>query len=119
MLVLNRSGTAAPPPTAAPQEVASDPRNEIPPPQESSAPGNADPAPTEATSAEAPSGSVETKPAEPKPKPPVDHGRPFFVPHPAPGPAASPPATAGGRKNCDPPYTIDAQGRHKYKRECM
>jgi eukaryotic-like serine/threonine-protein kinase len=38
--------------------------------------------------------------------------------------AATPPRTATPppppvRKNCDPPYTIDANGRKKYKLECM
>jgi serine/threonine-protein kinase len=36
----------------------------------------------------------------------------------APG-ATTKPAAAPARKDCDPPYTVDANGRKKYKLECM
>jgi serine/threonine-protein kinase len=44
----------------------------------------------------------------PAPPPPITQPKP---PTPTPPPAA--------KKNCDPPYTLDANGRKKYKLECM
>ena len=57
-----------------------------------------------------------------KPKPPV-----VTPPPPQPTPRATTPPkpsttttpTATQKKNCDPPYTIDANGRKHYKLECM
>ena len=42
--------------------------------------------------------------------------RPPFTTQP---PRTATPAPAQARKNCDPPYTIDTNGRKKYKLECM
>ncbi|MBX3258459.1 MAG: serine/threonine protein kinase [Labilithrix sp.] len=49
-------------------------------------------------------------------KPPVAAHPTPKAPSP-PKPTASPPPTS--KKSCDPPYTIDATGRKKYKLECM
>jgi eukaryotic-like serine/threonine-protein kinase len=59
-------------------------------------------------------------PIEPAPSETAS-ARPVVAPHPAPPPkpAPRPVAPAPPPKDCDPPYTIDAQGRRKYKRECM
>ena len=54
---------------------------------------------------------VQTKPA---PAPP--HTTVKLTPKPSVTAAPTPPAQ---KKNCDPPYTIDASGRRKYKLECM
>jgi serine/threonine-protein kinase len=43
----------------------------------------------------------------------------FRPPVTAPPPRTATPAPVPGRKNCDPPYTIDSNGRKKYKLECM
>ena len=43
----------------------------------------------------------------------------FRPPVTAPPPRTATPAPAPVRKNCDPPYTIDSNGRKKYKLECM
>jgi hypothetical protein len=37
--------------------------------------------------------------------------------HPAPRRSGATPATPS--KSCDPPFTVDAMGRHIYKRECF
>jgi serine/threonine-protein kinase len=41
------------------------------------------------------------------------------APRPVPHRAAAPAAAAGGAPSCDPPYTIDANGFRRYKRECL
>jgi len=58
---------------------------------------------------------------EPVPSVPVAQPKPAHVPtHTAVKPAKPSGATPSTpRKNCDPPYTIDATGRRKYKLECM
>jgi eukaryotic-like serine/threonine-protein kinase len=63
----------------------------------------------------------DVTPAEPPAPSETVSARPVAVPHPAPAPkpAPRPVAPAAPAKDCDPPYTIDAQGRRKYKRECM
>ena len=71
---------------------AGDPTNNVVPP----------PTATAAASASASAAPEETKTA---PKATVK-------------PVAPPPPPAA-KKNCDPPYTIDANGRRKYKLECM
>jgi serine/threonine-protein kinase len=38
---------------------------------------------------------------------------------PAPGRTAPPPAGKGTAKGCDPPFVVDAAGRHIYKRDCF
>ncbi len=60
-------------------------------------------------------------------KPPTTVGATHTIPHrvtPPPGQAANPkppppPPPPVAKKNCDPPYTLDANGRKKYKLECM
>ena len=59
---------------------------------------------------------VRAAPA-PAPRPavlPIHPIRPLTAPAPAPKATAS-----AMKKGCDPPWTIDDQGRRKYKRECM
>ncbi|MBS2016987.1 MAG: serine/threonine protein kinase [Deltaproteobacteria bacterium] len=81
------------------------------------APASAEPKPSadaKASATAAPPPSTVTPPP-----PPVTtshaHAGPTFTVKPPPAPAP-PPAV---KKNCDPPYTIDANGRKKYKLECM
>ncbi|MDF2694971.1 MAG: Serine/threonine-protein kinase Pkn6 [Labilithrix sp.] len=66
--------------------------------------------------------------SEPKPEPTATTPKMTAqVAHPPPRPTATapkpsaPPPTSqpAAKKNCDPPYTIDATGRRKYKLECM
>jgi serine/threonine-protein kinase len=84
----------------------------------SATPAVADPAP--------PSSVDVVHPADPKPVPPpppiqhvapVTHAAPRPPPVPVKATAAPPPPPP--RRNCDPPYTLDANGRKKYKLECM
>ena len=64
---------------------------------------------------------VDIKPVTPTPTQHTTSGphptfRPPVVATPTRTPTPPPPAV---RKNCDPPYTIDTNGRKKYKLECM
>jgi serine/threonine-protein kinase len=82
------------------------------------------PAPPLSSTADSPPQSVAEQPtatesasSDPPPRPTaLAPQRPA-----APKPTAqvAPSTTAPRKNNCDPPYTLDAQGRHKYKRECM
>ena len=67
--------------------------------------------------------AAETPPkiADPAAKGAERAEHPVWRPPPRPSaPAATAsPTPAAGKRNCDPPYVIDTQGRHKYKRECM
>jgi eukaryotic-like serine/threonine-protein kinase len=83
-------------------------------------------------SASAEQASGDDPPPEPKtsnndPRP-APHQRPVPNGHVAPKapvvtakPSTAPPPVAPSpvKKNCDPPYNIDSQGRRKYKLECM
>jgi hypothetical protein len=73
------------------------------------------------TAAKAGAGNA-TKDADAKPAAPVPDNHRVVLRGPAPAKpaaAAPPPAPAAPKPNCDPPYTIDAAGHRKYKRECM
>jgi len=92
--------TATPPTAAAPPQ----PPPTIPPP---------DPSPPAADLGDLPSlDKPAAKPLstdkQPRPPPPKPAQRP-----------APPLQTQTPQKNCDPPFTIDAQGHKKYKMECM
>ncbi|MBX3188805.1 MAG: serine/threonine protein kinase [Labilithrix sp.] len=79
-----------------------------------------DPAPlASVTAAPSDSVAVEEKPPDPKPetKPPPVAPPPVRPPVPVVTKPPAPPTPA--RKDCVPPYTIDANGRKKYKLECM
>ena len=56
--------------------------------------------------------------AEPRPAP--LEPAPAAAPRPAPAPApAAAPRAAAPKADCDPPFTLDAQGRKKFKPECF
>ena len=73
-------------------------------------------APTATATASAPaSAAVIELPADPSPAP---SARPFATSKPKPG-TPPPPPPPPVKKNCDPPYTVDAKGHRHYKVECM
>jgi serine/threonine-protein kinase len=87
-----------------------------------------DPAPSSsAAGADSAQVGVDTKPATTSTTtttPPQQHAT--ATPHPTARPTVPPssattvkPATPAPRRSCDPPYTLDANGRKKYKLECM
>ncbi len=90
--------TSAPPPTVAPPPIAT-----TPPP----------PAIDTVTSVEALPVAPSANPARPVRTPPQAPPR---APAPAPRPAAAP---KGSASDCDPPYTLDADGHRHYKRQCL
>jgi serine/threonine-protein kinase len=85
-------------------------------PDDSAAPS----ASAEPPRAEAEAASATAAPSAEPPKP-SEHAvwRPAPALRPSTPTAAPTPTAAAAKRNCDPPYVIDAQGRHKYKRECM
>jgi eukaryotic-like serine/threonine-protein kinase len=75
------------------------------------------PAPSDSSIGEPPPGEPRLAASHPRSPAPVAHPPArTSVPKPSVGATSSPPAA---RKNCDPPYVIDAQGRRKYKLDCM
>jgi serine/threonine protein kinase len=88
--------------------------------------GNApDPAPPASSLATADSAQPDVKVGTPS-TPPTPHTSTatHTIRPPTPTPlttpkAAPPPPPPPPKKNCDPPYTLDANGRKKYKLECM
>jgi serine/threonine-protein kinase len=101
-------------------------KREIPDPPEPSPAETASPTSDEAEEpkavAEQPKPANETKPATLPAQVGGGHAKPaggHATPKAGTKSSTSPPPTGPQRKNCDPPYTIDAQGRRKYKLECM
>ncbi|AKU95243.1 Serine/threonine-protein kinase Pkn6 [Labilithrix luteola] len=103
------SSADVPPPTTPSASATSVlPADPIPPP--------ASPTPPVAE----PPKTAETAPPKPPPTAPtVTHPRPNPAPKPTVTATATTPPAPAPKKNCDPPYTIDANGRKKYKLECM
>ncbi len=93
------ANTAAPPPVNTDRAIP-DPPPPVDPPDD------IDVAPPE------PKTPTSTSVVAPKPPPP-----PHVTTKAPPKPSVTSPPPP--RKNCDPPYTIDATGRKKYKLECM
>ena len=71
------------------------------------------PPPAEVASAE-PVLEADPPPAAPSPAPP-----PKVIARPPVRPAAPPPPPPKAKKNCDPPWTVEANGHHRYKPECL
>ena len=97
------SGAGSGTPSASTVVTASSGASEPPPPGSVAAVDSAQP-------------GVDIKPVAPTHTSPPVHAT-FRPPVTAPPPRTATPAPV--RKNCDPPYTIDSNGRKKYKLECM
>ena len=115
-VVLFRRGPDAPPAAAS---AASGPAASAPPPVviASAAAAAAAPVPVPAPVPEptdpVPPSATAAAPPAPSTHPPV---RAAASPPPA---SARPPPAPAPRRDCNPPYTIDTNGRKKYKLECM
>ncbi|HVJ91286.1 MAG TPA: hypothetical protein VM580_15890, partial [Labilithrix sp.] len=71
---------------------------------------------TDTPTSPSPATTGAAAPAPRKVAPPVAYAAPKAPVSPKP----SAPAAAAQKKNCDPPYTVEAStGRRKYKLECM
>ena len=98
------SGTATAETEAAPsRDVVAEDGGGVDAAAAASAPATEEPAPQASASAAADIGTASAG----TPRPPARTGAP---------PATKPPPKANG---CDPPFTIDAQGHKRYKRDCL
>jgi serine/threonine-protein kinase len=117
--------TAAPVPTvtAAPSTPAPAEAATAPVPPTTAAPGEPAPAsaaPPPPAIATAPPPPIATARPSPTTTPPTAREATPTPPQSKPGPAATTsPATVKAKPNCNPAYTVNAQGQHVYKPECL
>lgn len=104
-------------PTATPSSAPELPTKPAPPDDVSAKdreePVSDDPPRSEATTPDAP------PPAAPPPKTSPRAAQTKPAPPPRPAVSTPPPPKPAAKGNCDPPFTIDAAGRRKYKLECL
>lgn len=110
VVILRKDNASSTTPTSA-SSVPADPRTAVPPPEESAASIAFSAAPPVEAETPPPVATTTTKP------PPQPTSQPTVTTHPTTRPTTSPPMGKG--KDCDPPWTYDANGRKKYKLECM